>query len=197
MSALSTVISKKAFAMAASALSLVGAAPVHTGTFPADTHYEVCFTPGSDCTGMIVNEINKANSSIYLQAYSFTSKPIARAVADAKHRGIDVVVILDKSQVKNNKYSSAKYLARQQIPVYVDYQPAIAHNKVIVIDNQTVVTGSFNFTKAAQEENAENVLVIHDKNLASIYLNNLMSRKSFSKRTAVRTRKESFIQHAF
>ena len=185
-----SILSNTASAMAAvtSALALNAASPIHTGIFPADTKYEVCFTPGSDCTSLIVGEIDKAQTSLQLQAYSFTSKPIARAISDAKKRGIDVTVILDKSQTKHNKYSSAKYLTHQGIPVYVDYQPAIAHNKVIIIDDNTVITGSFNFTKAAQYDNAENVLVIHDKKLASLYAANLQSRKAESKQLAVRKR---------
>lgn len=192
MPLIQSIISNSASAMAAvtSALALNAASPIHTGTFPADTKYEVCFTPGSDCTSLIVGEIDKAQTTLQLQAYSFTSKPIARAISDAKKRGIDVTVILDKSQTKHNKYSSAKYLSHQQIPVYIDYQPAIAHNKVIIIDDNTVITGSFNFTKAAQYDNAENVLVIHDKKLASLYAANLQSRKAESKQVAVRKRRD-------
>ena len=174
----------RTLATLAAIFTICTSAPALANTFPPNTKYEVCFTPGEDCTALIVNEINEANASVYLQAYSFTSKPIARAIADAKRRGIDVEVILDKSQTKHNKYSSAKYLANQNIPVWIDYKPSIAHNKVIIIDNNTVITGSFNFTKAAQEENAENVLIIHDKKLASTYLENLQSRKAESKMLA-------------
>jgi phospholipase D len=59
----------------------------------------------------------------------------------------------------------------------IDYKPAIAHNKVIIIDNGSVITGSFNFTKAAQFKNAENVLIIHDKQLADIYKQNWLYRE--------------------
>lgn len=156
--------------------------PIYSETFLPNTKYEVCFTPGNDCTTTIVNEIKKAKKSIYLQAYSFTSKPITKAITDAKRKGVDVQVILDKSQIKNNKYSSAKYLINQNVPVWIDYKPSIAHNKVIIIDNNTVITGSFNFTKAAQEKNAENVLVMHDVGLAKLYMENLSQRKSISKK---------------
>jgi phosphatidylserine/phosphatidylglycerophosphate/cardiolipin synthase-like enzyme len=164
----------------AAILLLYVSLPIHAETFPSNTKYEVCFTPGGDCTSMIVDEINKANKSIYLQAYSFTSKPIAQAITDAKRKGIDIKVILDKSQVKHNKYSSAKYLTNQKVPVWVDYRPAIAHNKIVIIDNNTVITGSFNFTKAAQDKNAENVLIIHDAILANQYTQNLVKRQSMS-----------------
>ena len=81
---------------------------------------------------------------------------------------VGVKVILDKRQV-TQKYSSATFLKNQKIPLWIDYKPAIAHNKVMIIDADVVITGSFNFTKAAQENNAENLLIIHDKILAKKY----------------------------
>ena len=115
-----------------------------------------CFTPGENCTGTIVQTLGGAKRTILAQAYSFTSAPIAKALLDAHKRGVHVQVILDKSQ-RSDKYSSADFLANQGVPVVIDANHAIAHNKIIVIDGEVVITGSFNFTKAAQEKNAENV----------------------------------------
>jgi phosphatidylserine/phosphatidylglycerophosphate/cardiolipin synthase-like enzyme len=69
------------------------------------------------------------------------------------------------------------------IPVKIDAQHAIAHNKVMVIDGETVITGSFNFTKAAEESNAENLLIIHDKKLASLYIKNWQEHAQHSEPT--------------
>jgi phosphatidylserine/phosphatidylglycerophosphate/cardiolipin synthase-like enzyme len=149
--------------------------------FTSNTYYDVCFTPGDDCTALIVDEISRSKKSIYVQAYSFTSAAIAKAITDAKNRGIDVKVLLDKSQIKNNRYSSATYLMNQHVPVWIDYRPTIAHNKVMIIDVNTVITGSFNFTKSAQEHNAENVIVIHDIALAKAYLDNWNKRRIVSR----------------
>jgi phosphatidylserine/phosphatidylglycerophosphate/cardiolipin synthase-like enzyme len=77
-----------------------------------------------------------------------------------------VQVILDKSQ-RTEQYSSADFLPNQGVPTTVDANHAISHNKVMVIDGETVITGSFNFTKAAQERNAENVLIVPDRALAA------------------------------
>lgn len=137
--------------------------------------YNVCFTPGADCTTLIVNKIDEAKKSIYMQAYSFTSGPIAKALANAKHRGLDVKIILDKSDT-SKRYFIVPFLVNNSIPVWIDYKPAIAHNKIIIIDNETVIGGSFNYTKAAQHHNAENVLIIHDKVLAEIYKKNWNTR---------------------
>lgn len=80
-------------------------------------------------------------------------------------------VILDKSQ-RTEKYSSADFLVNSGIRTYIDSAHAIAHNKVMIIDKHVVITGSFNFTKAPEENNAENLLLIHDKKLASLYTKN-------------------------
>jgi phosphatidylserine/phosphatidylglycerophosphate/cardiolipin synthase-like enzyme len=137
----------------------------------AETHVAVYFSPGSPCTAAIVREIGNAKSSIHLQAYSFTSKWIAKALADAEKRGVKVVAILDASNRTRN-YSAADFLAHEGIETYIDSQHSIAHNKIIVIDNATVITGSFNFTKAADEKNAENLLVIPDAEIAAKYEQN-------------------------
>lgn len=119
------------------------------------------FSPNGGCTEAIVNELNAARTSVDVQAYSFTSAPIAQAVANAHARGVKVRVILDKSQ-QTERYSSLTYLRNHSVPTWVDSKHAIAHNKIMIIDGRTLITGSFNFSKAAEERNAENLLVIRD-----------------------------------
>jgi TonB family protein len=133
--------------------------------------WEVYFSPHGGCTYAIIRELNRAKNTVLVQAYSFTSAPIAKALLNAHKRGVKVEVILDKSQ-RTQKYSSATFLYNQGIPVKIDAQHAIAHNKVMIIDGETVITGSFNFTKAAEESNAENLLVIRNKKLAERYIKN-------------------------
>lgn len=129
---------------------------------------QVFFSPHGGCTEAVVSNINRATNAVLVQAYSFTSAPIAKALVDAHRRGINVEVILDKSQ-RTQKYSGADFIQRAGIQTFIDAKHAIAHNKIMVIDGQTVLTGSFNFTKAAEEHNAENLLVIHDFALAAKY----------------------------
>ena len=130
------------------------------------------FSPNGGCTQAVVDALNAAKKTILVQAYSFTSAPIAKALVDARHRGVDVRVILDKSQ-RTERYSGATFLADGGIPTFIDAAHKIAHNKVMVIDDQTVITGSFNFTKAAESGNAENVLLIlHAPELAARYTAN-------------------------
>jgi len=132
---------------------------------------EVYFAPRGGCTEAIVAELGRAKNTIYVQAYSFTSAPIAAALVEAHKRGVHVEVILDKSQ-RTEKYSSADFVTHAGIPTFIDAKHKIAHNKIIVIDEATVITGSFNFSKSAEEENAENLLVIREPDLAAKYLTN-------------------------
>jgi phosphatidylserine/phosphatidylglycerophosphate/cardiolipin synthase-like enzyme len=132
---------------------------------------EVFFSPQGGCTDAIVKTLDQAKSSVLIQAYSFTSAPIAKAVVDAHKRGVHTEVILDKSQ-RTEKYSSADFIAHAGIKVLIDDKHKIAHNKIMVIDSNTVITGSFNFTKAAEEGNAENLLIIQCKDLAAKYTDN-------------------------
>jgi phosphatidylserine/phosphatidylglycerophosphate/cardiolipin synthase-like enzyme len=132
---------------------------------------EIYFSPRGGCTEAVVAEIDRARQTILVQAYSFTSAPIAEALRDAHRRGVQVAVILDKSQ-ETEKYSSADFLAHAGVPTRIDSRHAIAHNKVMILDGQTLITGSFNFTKAAEESNAENLLVIRDPAIADMYAQN-------------------------
>lgn len=157
--------------------------------FSPNTYYQVCFTPNTDCTAKIVKAIKKAKKSILVQAYSFTSRPIIKALASAKYRGINVKILLDKSLIINRSryYSPIPYFQDQNIWIRIDYLPVIAHNKVIIVDDNTVITGSFNFTRAAQKDNTENVLIIDDSKLAQKYTDNWYKRakRSISVKEAI------------
>ena len=145
----------------------------------SNTPAQVYFSPKGGCTDAIVKEIGKAKSEILVQAYSFTSKEIAKALVDASKRGIHTEIILDKSN-KSQKYSAADFTFNMGIPTFIDAEHAIAHNKIMVIDKETVITGSFNFTKAAEEKNAENLLILKSKELAKVYIDNWNKHKAHS-----------------
>src|SRR5208282_96015 len=97
-----------------------------------------------------------------------------------KKRSISIIAVLDKSQ-RTERYTAATFLANAGIPVYIDDKHAIAHNKIIIIDRSTLITGSFNFTKAAEDKNAENLLVIKgNQKLVDQYLRNFEEHKGHS-----------------
>lgn len=146
-------------------------------SIPAEV--EVCFTPGQRCDMRIMDSIQTAQHAIYVQAYQLTSKPIQDALVNARLRGVKVDVILDKSQ-EHGKYPAAMFFHNMQIPVWIDYKPAIAHNKVMIIDGDLVITGSYNYSRAAQFKNAENVVFIRSPEVAHEYFRNFNYRLSKS-----------------
>jgi len=142
------------------------------------SNIRLCFTPPSaNCGQMVVEQINQAKNTIYMQAYGLTHPKIIDALIKAKQRGVDVRILLDRSNL-TQKYSRMKELAEVGIEIVIDKVPGIAHNKIIIIDNTTTITGSFNFTVAADTRNAENVLIINDHNIAQSYLQNWLYRKA-------------------
>ena len=152
-------------------VTALAAAP-KTGMPPVADPIEVCFSPNGGCTDAIVRELGRAKSSVRIQAYSFTSSAIAKAIIDAKKRGVQVEAVLDKSN-RTDKYSGATFLKNQGCDVLIDAKHAIAHNKIMIIDEKVIITGSFNFTKNAEEANAENLLVIREQpKLVEQYLAN-------------------------
>lgn len=152
----------------------------HADQFKSTGTIDVYFSPDGGTTAAIVNELNSAKSEILIQAYSFTSAPIAKALIEAKKRGIKTEVVLDKSQ-RSEKYSSADFVAHAGIPVYIDAKHKIAHNKIMIIDRNTLITGSFNFTKSAEESNAENLQIQKgNKPLVDRYIQNYEEHKGHS-----------------
>jgi phosphatidylserine/phosphatidylglycerophosphate/cardiolipin synthase-like enzyme len=117
------------------------------------------FSPKGGCTDAIVRELKAARREVLVLAYSFSSKPIAEALVEAKMRGLRVEIVLDRSN-ETETYSDLKYFVEQGLAPLIDSHHAIAHNKVMLLDGHTIVTGSFNFTHQAEQENAENLLVV-------------------------------------
>jgi phosphatidylserine/phosphatidylglycerophosphate/cardiolipin synthase-like enzyme len=183
---------KMAFSALLALLLTVGCAPPPS----VPQGVQVYFSPHGGATEAVVEALEHATNSILVQAYSFTSAPIANALVEAYRRGVQVHVILDASQW-TDKNSEADFLQNSEIPTLIDSQHAIAHNKIIVVDDYLVLTGSFNFTKAAEEKNAENLLVINDPSLAKRYLDNWHAHEAHSqdynreqKSEAKRTKRE-------
>jgi len=140
---------------------------------------DIYFSPKGGAAGAVVGALDAAKQTVFVQAYSFTNKAIAEALLHAHQRGVVVHVILDKSAVKD-RYSEADFVAHSGISLLIDAKHPIAHNKIMIIDGETVITGSFNFTNQAEEHNAENLLVIHDRGMADRYLMNWHDHETHS-----------------
>lgn len=129
------------------------------------------FTPPANAAAAVVDVIDQSQEEVLVQAYGFTHNGIAQALIRAHARGVQVRVLLDQKSEASNRYV-IDLMVTNDLAWRQDGKHAIAHNKVIVIDNQIVITGSFNFTNSAQTRNAENLLILKSNELAEQYKKN-------------------------
>ncbi len=129
---------------------------------------EVYFSPNGGCADRIIELIDSAKNFIDVAMFSFTSRELAKSLVRAHDRGVKVRVLLDKHQA-TERFSKGRYLAKRGILVVYDRMPGLMHNKFCVIDNRIVITGSYNWTASAEKKNQENLVIIHDSNIARIF----------------------------
>lgn len=128
---------------------------------PANATFEAGFSPGSGSLQRVLSSIESAQKQILVAAYSFSSKPIAKALVAAQRRGVAVFVVADKDD--NTKgYTAVTFLANEGVRVRLNGRYAILHSKFMVIDNMHLQLGSFNYSAAAVNRNEENVLVLRN-----------------------------------
>ena len=138
------------------------------------------FTPPADVAAAVIDVINQSQSEVLVQAYGFTHTGIAQALVKAQERGVRVGVLLDQKSETTNRYVVELFTANN-IRMRFDGKHAIAHNKVMIVDDSIVITGSFNFTNSAQTRNAENLLVLRSADLAQNYKANWQEHWNHSK----------------
>jgi phosphatidylserine/phosphatidylglycerophosphate/cardiolipin synthase-like enzyme len=148
---------------------------------------EVLFTPEEDVTARLVKAIGQAKREVLVQSYFFTNRRIANALLRAHRAGKTVQVINDQTAYEQGSAVVLSDLNVAGIAIYLDAQHATAHNKIMIIDGESeaavLVTGSFNFTVAAQKSNAENLLLISGKpDVIRAYRNNWLAHQAHSVR---------------
>jgi phosphatidylserine/phosphatidylglycerophosphate/cardiolipin synthase-like enzyme len=137
----------------------------------AEMVVQSCFSPQGKCAAHIVREIERAQKELLIAVYAFTSDDLARAVVQAKQRGVAVQVVLDREFDAANEKSKAKFLEQQKVPLRrisgtqsatPEKEPGLMHQKFSVIDRKVVFTGSYNWTYSAERLNDENLLLFRD-----------------------------------
>lgn len=131
--------------------------------------YESYFCPEDNCKQHVMDTLEKADQSIYFMIFSFTDFDISDELSKKKDQGLDIKGVVEGQRV-NMQYEQYKNLIKDNVNVKKDTNPGIMHHKIFIVDNMTVITGSYNPTKAANEKNDENILIINDKDIAARYL---------------------------
>ena len=127
------------------------------------------FSPGSETISPLLREINSAQKSIDFMAFSFTHDKIGKAMRDQFQNGVKVGGVFDENQI--SKYSEYDPMKKLGMSVKIDETSGTMHHKVIIIDEETVITGSYNFSRNAEIRNSENLLIIKgNKDVARAYI---------------------------
>lgn len=132
--------------------------------------YENYFCPEDGCEKRVIESLRTAKVSIYFMAFSFTSKPISDVLISKKD-SLDIRGVIEKTQ--NSEWCIFDAMNKSGIEVRLDKNPKNMHHKVFIIDRSVVILGSYNPTKSGNERNDENILIIHDKNIAEKFVDEL------------------------
>jgi phosphatidylserine/phosphatidylglycerophosphate/cardiolipin synthase-like enzyme len=124
---------------------------------------QVGFSPEGSAQELVLKTINQAHASIDMIGYSFQAQDIAQALVDASARGVKVRVVVDKRRNQGKASQTAmQYVVSHGVKLRIDGHYNIQHDKMIIVDDHIVETGSFNYAHSAETENSENVIVIKD-----------------------------------
>lgn len=129
---------------------------------------EVYFSPRGNCIRKIIQEIAEAKETLDIAMYYFTSAELANALVETMNKGVKVRVYLDEDQ-ETAGYSKSRFLINNGIPVRFESGRGLMHNKFCVIDGKTIITGSYNWTQKAEQENDENLVILRNPDVAKIY----------------------------
>jgi phosphatidylserine/phosphatidylglycerophosphate/cardiolipin synthase-like enzyme len=145
-------------------------------TVPAEGKTEIAFSPNEGAEQLVVKVIDSAKSEIRMLTYSFTSRPIAQALLRAKKRGVDVKVVVDhKNNLQEDRTGKSRAVLDTLVNAGIEVKTisvyAIHHDKVIIVDQKTLQTGSMNYSSSGESRNSENVIVLWDaRQAAQAYL---------------------------
>lgn len=132
---------------------------------------QACFSPSGKCSALIVREIQQAKKEILVAVYAFTSDDLAAAIVQAKKRGLSVQVVIDRDFDAGSDRSKGKFLEAQKIAVRriagmktnpAEKEAGLMHQKFAILDRSALLTGSYNWTHAADRSNDENLLFFRD-----------------------------------
>jgi phosphatidylserine/phosphatidylglycerophosphate/cardiolipin synthase-like enzyme len=135
-----------------------------------DVNVENYFSPDDGVAQHISDLLNGANKSIYFMAYSFTNDEFGQIIMDKAKTDVVIKGVMEEEQVNSNQGTQYDPFKQAGLDVRIDGNPGLMHHKVFIIDGNTVILGSYNFSFNAENRNDENVIIIHDEQVARLYL---------------------------
>lgn len=133
-----------------------------------ETDISLCFSRGGDCRDFITSYLAGAHNSIHFMTFAFTDRVISSMILMRFYEGLPVNGIYDRRQM--SQYATYHHLSFHNVSVFHGCGPGMMHHKVFVVDEEIVITGSFNPSRNADERNDENVIIIRNAELAETFL---------------------------
>ncbi len=133
---------------------------------------EVYFSPSDLPEEVLINKIQNADSNIHLSMFYYTNDLLHKALIDAINRGVKVKAVWDFRGWEDFHTSEMDEMLTRGVGI-VDANPGLIHHKYAVIDGQTVITGSANWSNSGMNYNDENILVIEDQKVAQKFIDDL------------------------
>ncbi len=131
---------------------------------------DIYFSPDDHVQAALADLLNRAQSSIYFMAYSFTADSLGEIIRQKAAAGVEVAGVMETDQIKSNVGTEFDPFRSAGLNVKRDGNPGLMHHKVMIIDRQIVVMGSYNFSASAETTNDENLIVIYSSDIAAQYL---------------------------
>lgn len=117
----------------------------------------------------IIPLLNSAQKSIRFLAFSFTDYPMAEAMINRSKVGVDVAGVFEKVGSETDA-AELRTLYCEGVPARRDGNGGFMHNKLVIVDERYVATGSLNYSTNAETNNDENVIIIDNPEIAKLYL---------------------------
>ena len=133
---------------------------------PVDTY----FSPDDGVQAILKDILGNAQKSIYFMAFSFTADPLGETILERAKEGVTVAGVMDDDQVNSNQGTEFDAFSQAGLNVYRDGNPGQMHHKIMIIDEEIVIFGSYNFTNSAETRNDETLLVVYNKDIATQFI---------------------------
>lgn len=134
------------------------------------TRIDTYFSPDDGVLTVLYNLLSEADQSIYFLAFSFTSNELGEIVRSQANAGLDIRGVMDREQVASNTGTEYDPFLQAGLDVRIDGNDGQMHHKVLIVDEKIVVIGSYNFSKAAEERNDENIIIVYNRDIAEFFI---------------------------
>lgn len=134
------------------------------------TRVDTYFSPDDHVLTALYNLLSESQESIYFLAFSFTSNELGEIVREKAEAGLTIQGVVDEEQVASNTGTEFDPFRQAGLDVLIDGNEGQMHHKVFIVDGKIVVIGSYNFSKAAEERNDENIIIVYNDKIAEFFV---------------------------